>query len=61
MINRDKYKEFYHFLPFFTTLLKTFALILQVIEIVAFTKSEKELKKINRTNEEKISTLMQNI
>jgi len=61
MINNDKYKDFYHFLPYFTTLLKTFALLLQVAENSWFTKQEFDLGKINRTNEEKISTLKQNI
>jgi hypothetical protein len=61
MINYDKYKDFYHFLPFFTTLLKTFTPLLQVIEFLYVTEKEIEFDKINRTNEEKISTLMQNI
>jgi hypothetical protein len=61
MINYDKYKDFYHFLPFFTTLLKTFTPFLQVIEIVEVMKKKLDFDKINRTNEEKISTLIQNI
>ena len=61
MINNDKYKDFYHFLPFFTTLLKTFTPFLQVIEIVEVMKRKLDFDKINRTNEEKISTLIQNI
>ncbi len=61
MINYDKYKDFYHFLPFFTTLLKTFTPFLQVIEILKVMGRELDFDKINRTNEEKISTLIQNI
>lgn len=58
MINKDKYKDFYHFLPFFTTLLKTFTLYLQVLEILRIMRSEIDFEKINRTNVEKISTLI---
>ena len=61
MINKDKYKDFYHFLPFFTTLLKTFTPFLQVLEILRIMRSEIDFEKLYRTNEEKISTLIQNI
>ena len=61
MINNDKYKDFYHFLPFFTTLLKTFTSFLQVLEILWVRSSEIDFQKINRSNEKKISTLIQNI
>jgi len=61
MINYDKYKDFYHFLPFFTTLLKTFASLLQVLEILGVRSNEIDFQKINRSNEKKISTLIQNI
>jgi len=61
MINNDKYKDFYHFLPFFTTLLKTFTSFLQVLEILRVRRSENDFQKINRSNEKKISTLIQNI
>jgi len=61
MINNDKYKDFYHFLPFFTTLLKTFTSLFQVLEILWVTRKEIDFKKINRSNEKKISTLIQNI
>ena len=61
MINKDKYKDFYHFLPFFTTLLKTFTFFMQIIGIVWFIGREIDFEKINPTNVEKISTLNQNI
>jgi len=61
MINYDKYKDFYHFLPFFTTLLKTFTSFLQVLEILRVRSSETDFQKINRSNVKKISTLIQNI
>ncbi len=61
MINKDKYKDFYHFLPFFTTLLKTFTPCLQVLEILGVRSNEIDFQKINRSNVKKISTLIQNI
>lgn len=61
MINKDKYKDFYHFLPFFTTLLKTFTPFLQVLEILGVRSYKIDFQKINRSNVKKISTLIQNI
>ncbi len=61
MINNDKYKDFYHFLPFFTTLLKTFTSFIQVLEILWVRSREIHFQKINRSNVKKISTLTQNI